>query len=360
VNLIGEHIDYHMLSVLPMAIQRRIRLRFRSSENSEVRAESEVFGERSIRLDEKLELGAAGDWVNYLKAAVRIVRGNWDIRTGFEGVVMSDLPTAAGLSSSSSLLTAFALALLQVNEKSATLEDLMGVLPEGEQFVGTRGGGMDHATVLAGRRGCALHVRFAPFEVRPVPIPRGWKFLIAHSLVRAEKSGAARARYNACREAGLSALRKLGLDDFRTARLEAADSPNLTGEEGDAYLHVVTEAQRVDDAICAMQRADFAHFGELLNESHKSLRDRLRVSNPALDTLTEIALEAGAQGARLTGAGFGGCVLMLCTEATQSRVAAALRERFYAQRIESLLDDVLFEAIASDGALLEGAIYGAN
>src|SRR5260370_898612 len=100
------------------------------------------------------------------------------------------LPAAAGLPSPSALLAVFTLALLRPNRGQATFDELMDVLPDGEQFGGTRGGGMDHAAVLGSRAGCAPLISFNPVAIRHIPIPSEWAFLVADSLVRAEKSGA--------------------------------------------------------------------------------------------------------------------------------------------------------------------------
>ena len=96
--------------------------------------------------------------------------------------IASNLPPAAGLSSSSALIVAFALCLLAANGIEAGFEDLMAILPEGEHFVGTRGGGMDHAAILASRAGCASLIEFAPLGVRHIAVPGDWAFLVAHSL----------------------------------------------------------------------------------------------------------------------------------------------------------------------------------
>lgn len=363
VNLIGEHVDYHNLPVLPMAIQRSIRIAYRVRNDREIRAASTVYGDRAFEWTPQLEASAAGDWVNYVKAAAQAVEGKWRLAFGIDAAVVSDLPPAAGLSSSSALLVAFTLALLRANGVEASFEDLMEVLPEGEYFVGTRGGGMDHAAVLAGRPGCALLIHFSPVSVRPVPIPKDWAFLVAHSLSTAEKSGALKAEYNSRRTAGSQALARLGFSSFKEAveqpdieELERLASSRLEDEvERRCFLHVVSEAARVGRAVTALERADAAEFGRILNAGHASLRDQLRVSCPALDALTEAALASGALGARLTGAGFGGCAVVFCHAAERERVAAGLVERYYSKRYskESSFDPAvhLIAATPSGGAL---------
>ena len=359
VNLIGEHIDYHNLPVLPMAIPRSIRVAYRVRNDRQIHAASAVYGDRAFDWTHQLRASAAGDWVNYIKAAAQAVEGKWQLAFGIDAAVTSDLPPAAGLSSSSALLVAFTLALLRANGIEASFEELMEVLPEGEYFVGTRGGGMDHAAVMAGRTGQAVLVHFSPVSVLPVPMPPDWAFLVAHSLCTAEKSGAVKAEYNSRRTAGSGALARLGLGSFRAAleqqgvqELERLALSHLDDEmERRCFLHVVTEAARVDQAVAALQAADAVKFGEILNAGHASLRDQLRVSCPPLDALTEAALASGALGARLTGGGFGGCAVVLCRSADRERVAAGMVERFYSKYANFDPAVHLIAAAPSAGAL---------
>jgi galactokinase len=310
VNLIGEHIDYHGLPVLPMALQQRVEVAFDPRDDQRIRVTSPAYGARAFEWRESLEPAPPGDWGNYLRAAAVAVARKWGVGRGFDGVISSDLPAAAGLSSSSALIVAVTLALLRTNGWRATFEQLMEILPDGEHFVGTRGGGMDHAAVLASRAGYASLVSFHPPAVRHVPVPPDWTFLVADSGVRAEKSGAARERYNAVR-----------------------NSPG-------AAAHVATESARVAAAVAAMEASDAECFGRLLLESHASLRDRLQVSHPALDRIVECATEAGAMGARLTGAGFGGSAVVLCSRRNAAQVQAALAKQWS-----------VFQAEGGDGAL---------
>ncbi len=356
VNLIGEHIDYHELPVLPMAIQRKISITFQGRRDTLIEASSPGYPNRSFSLSDSSRF-SPGDWGNYLKAAVQMLGRRWKLAHGIDAAVSSDLPLAAGLSSSSALLTGFALALLRANDIQPTVYELMELLPEGEQFVGTRGGGMDHAAVLASRAGSALLVHFAPFKFEPIPIPHGWAFLIAHSLTVAEKSGAVKAEYNARRMAGVKALCALGLPSFRAAMQEhcekqlAAKAAGLASDQRDAFLHVIAEARRVEAAVNALRNDDISAFGRLLSASHASLRDRLRVSNAALDELVAAGLEAGALGARVTGAGFGGCALILCKLPYMSDVRERLIRTFYRQRPGFDPRNHLIMAEPSGGAL---------
>jgi galactokinase len=361
VNLIGEHIDYHNLAVFPMAIQRRIHIAVRPRADRSIRvASSGSYGEREFEWTPRLEPARAGDWINYAKAAAQAVGDRWGLRTGIDAVVVSDLPAAAGLSSSSALLTGLTLALLRANGVHTTFDELMEVLPEAEYFVGTRGGGMDHAAVLASKPGCALLVRFAPVSVEDVRIPAGWSFLIAHSLTTAEKSGEVRAEYNFRRTAGTRALKILGLASYRAAveqhtfeELCAMARERLEDPERGPFLHVTGEATRVREAVQAMRKGDAEEFGRLLYASHESARDLLRISCPALDELVEVARNAGALGARLTGAGFGGCAVVFCREAERPGIRARLIQSYYSHRSGFDPGIHLIDAEPSAGVLIE-------
>ena len=333
VNLIGEHIDYHHLPVLPMALHRSIRVTFEPRADVEIRVTSGTYGHREFTWTPALTPVARGDWENYLRAAAQAIAGKWGILRGMDAEIESDLPAAAGLSSSSALIVAVTLALLRANGREASFEELMEILPHGEQFVGTRGGGMDHAASLASRENHASLIGFVPLSVQHVPIPPDWAFLVADSLHAAEKSGAVRERYNAVRTAGNDALRQAGFASYLDA-IESKNEPNLTALAAarnlpPAFLHVVTEAFRVQHAVDAMRRADAAAFGEILLASHASLRDRLQVSCPPLDRLVDAAMASGALGARLTGAGFGGCAVVFCRREDLAKVHDGLAQRFY-------------------------------
>ncbi len=366
VNLIGEHIDYHGLPVLPIAIGRYVRVAFRARHDRLIRAVSaEPYGLREFDWTPSLAPAAPGDWQNYLRAAAQVVSSMGKLPLaprGIDAAVVSDLPSAAGLSSSSALLVAFTLALLRANQCPATFEELMAVLPDGEQFVGTRGGGMDHAAVLASQPGCASLIDFEPLSVRPIPMPPDWGFLVAHCLESAEKAGSARDAYNARRRAGTTALQRLGFPSYRIAirgrslaQLQSlADDENLNSiEEQDGFLHVASEALRVQAAVDALESQDHSAFGDLLLQSHASLRDRLKVSCPALDRLVEAAMESGAAGARLTGAGFGGCAVIFGLKRDLPALRSRLIDRYYSGRPEFREDQHLIDADPGPGVLYQ-------
>lgn len=343
VNLIGEHIDYHGLPVLPMALQRGIRIEFAARRDDVVvlRNADPRFGERRFTVAPDLAPGPPGDWGNYAMAAAVTVASRYGARTGLEGTLSSDLPPAAGLSSSSALVVAVARALLHAQGLSPDPVELAEALAEGERFVGTAGGGMDQAASLLGVAGHAMEIFFRPLEARPVPFPGDWAVLVAHTGVSAEKSGGAQEAYNRRRAESAAALASLadamgdpGASPRSLIRRHGAASllSRCRGMEGEGARwagHALSEALRVDEAVYALRGGDLEAFGSLLNASHTSLRDVYEVSHPRLDALVDAARAAGAAGARLTGAGFGGCMLAVCREeladAVRDGLAAAQR-----------------------------------
>ena len=236
-----------------------------------------------------------------------------------------------------------------------------------ERYVGTLGGGMDQAISLGARKGTVGKVAFSPLSITHVPLPATWRFVVASSLVPAEKSGTAQAAYNERTREVESALHhvwsRLGADapeeqpTYRAllARQDqdigsvAADSlPPLLAAR---FRHVISEAERVDRAVDALRSQDLESFGRLMDQSHASLRDDYDVSGPDLDRLVELARDAGAAGARLTGAGFGGCVVALVREEAVPDLVGALSSAFYEPRgMEPGPGEHLFEARPGAGA----------
>src|SRR5436190_6635255 len=367
VNLIGEHIDYCGLPVFPMALRQSLRIAFHPRSDRETRLVNRDprFAPYAFAVSETIPPAPTGDWSNYARAAVGALAQRFPDLRGVDALVQSDLPIAAGLSSSSALVVALALALLQANGVTVAPLELMELLAQGERYVGTAGGGMDQAIILGARAGCASRIDFRPLRLTPTPVPAGWQFVVAWSLVPAEKSGAARQAYNErtrqCDEARRLVAARLGRREDITYPALLAAAPveelllvaeaTLSGVLARRFRHVVTEGTRVPQAEAAMAAGDLAAFGRLLDASHQSLRDDYEVSHAELDRLVELAREAGAVGARLTGAGFGGSIVALVRAERAAEVMAALRERFYAPRgVAGDVGQHLFVAESAAGA----------
>jgi galactokinase len=265
------------------------------------------------------------------------------------------VPHAAGLASSSALVVACALAILAVNEIEPDRIELMDLCARAERYVGTKSGGMDQAICFGALPGNAALIEFDPLRLRQTPIPTDWRFVVANSFVEAKKTGAARKGYNArveeCRQALalLDPEAKSFADHLLRMPVEsvlerAAALPETLRRR---VRHVVTEAGRVEEARVAMVQGDFERFGRAMDASHASLRDDYEVSTRELDKLVEAAKEHGAAGARLTGAGFGGCVVALCKGSRMQDLIDGLEKAIEGTRRGT---PVAFVATASSGA----------
>jgi len=373
VNLIGDHTDYNGLPVFPLALQRAALLVGRARDDDRVRAMNAdpAFPPLEFAIGPNIPPGPAGSWGNYVRAAAQALAREGALVRGCDFVVASDLPIAAGLSSSSALAIASALALLTVNDRPWEPLPLADAMARAERYVGTLGGGMDQAICLGAQDGHAAVIEFDPLRLSHVPVPGDWRIVVADSLVRAEKSGAAREHYNergmTCRAALDTVATREGLSDRVRSYADllshrpAADwlalgERILSGTAFHRYRHTISEGERVVVAKAAMAHGDMEEFGRLMWASHQSLANDYEVSLPELDALVEIARQAGAAGARLTGAGFGGCVVALARATGVEAVVNALREHYYAGRLPpDRLAQHLFVAVPSGGAAVTSA-----
>ena len=339
VNLIGEHVDYHDLPVMPFATDLALWIAFRRRADRRLRIGTTEPGMEPEELELVPEIGSreSGDWRNYVRAAARSLVRVQEVKRGADALVLSDLPVASGLSSSSALVVGVGLMLARIADAELDRARFAEQMAIAERYTGTRGGGMDQAACLLSRAAHVSLMDFDPVRVRPIPFPAGAVVVVADSGERAEKSGAVQAAYNERRESGIRALGAVA-DDFGRSDAGYRELVDAFGEseclergaellepqEFSRYRHVVTEYGRVRAAVDALETVALAELGRLLDASHASLRDDYGVSTPALDRLVACARDAGALGARLTGAGFGGSVLALVEAAQAERVGEAL------------------------------------
>jgi galactokinase len=367
VNLIGEHTDYNHLPVLPIALDREVVIRFTPRADARVLLTNTnpLFPPVAFDLGPAIPAEPGGAWGNYARAAGQGLWAELGPLRGIEGEVGSTVPVAAGLSSSSALVVATALALLDANGRTMEPIALMDLLARAERYVGLEGGGMDQAISLGGRAGHALRIDFAPLRLTPVAVPADWRFVVADTLVRAEKSAAARDAYNTrvaqCREA-LARFRAANPDvpcDSYAELLTALSAENATTRAASTldgvllkrFRHVVSEGARVTEAVAALREENSVTFGRLMRASHRSLRDDYEVSCPELEELVSQAEKAGAAGARLTGAGFGGSIVALTTAGRADGMIGALASGYYRPRgIPDAVGRHVFVAIPGAGA----------
>lgn len=322
VNLLGDHTDYHDGLVLPMAIDRDCIVAYSHD------SDDEMLEARTLDGDDTL-------LAPFVDAARRALGGG---RHGSSGALMlsSTVPIGAGLASSAAICVGL-VGVLEPNLLSDPSAVACTARDVEVAATGVRGGLMDQLTSAAGIAGHALRIDCADWSIEPLPLPTELGVVVVHS---GQPRSLARSPYAARREASTAVARRLGLRSLREARLDqVADEP--------LGRHVVSENGRVDDAVGALRGNDVGRLGELMAASHASLRDDYQVSTPELDRLVELLVEEGAAGARLTGAGFGGCVVA----ATTADVAASVGQRAagrYARETE--LSPAVYVPRAVDGA----------
>ncbi len=311
VNLIGEHTDYNDGFVLPMTIDRAIWIALRPRDDGEVHAHALDFDEKTSFALDGLERSDAG-WAEYLKGvAWSLQEADYGLR-GWEGVFAGDVPRGAGLSSSAALELATARAFAAVSDLPWDPKPMARLCQRAENdWVGMRCGIMDQMISAAGRADHALLIDCRSLETEAVPLPPGTVVVV---LDTATRRGLVDSVYNERRARCEAAAEALGVQALRDVSVEqldihAAELDEITRRRA---RHVVTENARTLQAVEAMRQGDAAGMGRLMNASHASLRDDFEVSSEELDAMVACARgEGSCNGARMTGAGFGGCALAL-------------------------------------------------
>jgi galactokinase len=343
VNLIGEHTDYNGGFVLPTVIPQRTQVELAPSTGNSVRVWSDALSRpaeiRTYTLGEETRLG---NWLDYIQGVTKLLAAEGFRLTGCDVRIESTVPLGSGLSSSASLTvsllrglrSAFALVLDDVQIA------LLGQRVENE-FVGAHVGIMDPMAVSLADSGTALFLDARSLAYERVPLPPGADLVVLHSgITHALTGGDYNTRRRECEEAcqllGISQLRDLVAGDL--PRVNALPEPYNRRAR-----HVITENGRVLAAVTAMRAHDLTRLGQLFYASHASMRDDYRVSIPEIDRIVELAhADRAIYGARLTGGGFGGAVVMLAHAgmgyAAADRVARAYVERQRAEGVETLIE----------------------
>ena len=311
VNLIGEHTDYSGGLVLPVALELGVRIDGDTADRLELT--SDVFGAAN----------PADGWGRYVAAVEAELDALGRPPVGFRGRVTSNLPVGAGLSSSAALDVAVATTLCAVADfELEPMAVALAAQRAEHRAVGVPCGIMDQAASVLGRAGHAILLDTASLEYRLVPLPPGLALVIVDSGVRRrlEESGYAQRRREL--ERAVPVLR--GTPPADVAAADAADLPPR-------LRHVVTENDRVRRTVTALEQGDAAQLGAIFREGHESLRRDFEVSTPELDLLVDLAYDAGAAAARMTGGGFGGSIVALVdvdgAQATADAIVATYTER---------------------------------
>ena len=330
VNLIGEHTDYNGGEVLPIAIDRRTLVALRPNGGPEWRAVSASETTRG-RFD-AAPRDRADAWWDYLAGVVAELAKAGVHAPTCDVAVMSDVPSGAGLSSSAALEVAMALAVTTLVHASTPLESLALLAQRAEVgFVGVNSGIMDQFASALGQPGQAVHVRCDTAEWQLLPVDES-VLIFDTAVPRSLRTSAFNTRRAEC-EAALVALREHtpALPNLAAATPAMLDAAALPDPIGRRARHVVDEMARVHAAVAALQ--DGARIpGPLLLASHASLRDLYECSSPELDWFVEQAMQIdGIRGARLTGAGWGGCAIALGAHDALTSAAPRLEAAYHAR-----------------------------
>jgi galactokinase len=323
VNLLGEHTDYNGGPVLPMAISRRTTVVAASADAWEF-ASAESPTPVRVEVDAELQ----GNWADYITGVVRELRALGAAPRGARLAVSTTVPIGAGLSSSAALTVSAARALAALAGRRLDARALAEVAFRAEHDqVGVRVGRMDQTVAALGRRGHALLFETATGQITEVPMP------IQVLVIETGKShrltgGALNERRKEC-ETALVRLRNRWPDLASLCALPPDDLPRaerlLPETLARRVRHLVTETARTRNAAASLREGDLARLGELLIAGQRSLRDDYQSSIPEADFIVDSAVRHGAFGARLTGAGWGGAVLVLAPEETRRVVVRGVR-----------------------------------
>jgi galactokinase len=331
VNLIGEHTDYNDGFVLPMAIDRSVWIALRPRNDRRVLISSlEMKTHGDFSLDDLHKDGS--DWYEYLKGVAWALKGSGYRLQGWEGVMSSDVPVGAGLSSSAAIEMATARAFAQVTgfEWNPARMAQAGRKAE-NSWVGVSTGIMDQMASAACQEGHALFLDCRSLHYENIPLPVGVAVVV---LDTATRRGNVDSGYNERFQQCQTAARYFGVKALRDV------SPKELTEKGKGLdevvyrraRHVVMEDQRVLDAIEAMRAGDVVKLGQLLDASHLSMRDDFEITNEALNIMVSIARpQPGCYGARMTGGGFGGCAMALVDAGKAEKFAGIVAHDYQAK-----------------------------
>ena len=342
VNLIGEHTDYNDGFVLPCAIDFHTLVAGQARADRRVRVLAADYGGQldEFSLDEPITVRADAPWANYVRGVVKMLLAQGLALQGADLAVAGNVPQGAGLSSSASLEVAvgqFFKSLCGLDTLSPTDLALIGQRAE-NQFVGCNCGIMDQLISARGQAGHALLIDCRTLEMRAVPLPPDMAVMIIHSRIR---RGLVESEYNARRAQCEQAAAHYGVKALRDLTPEQllAGAAGLDAVTYRRARHVVTENQRTLAAAQALAAHDLPLLGQWMAQSHASMRDDFEITVPAIDALVALTQAAvGPQGgARMTGGGFGGCVVALMPVAQVARVRAAIETHYRSPQGEAAL-----------------------
>ncbi|EIJ72508.1 galactokinase [Haemophilus parahaemolyticus] len=345
VNIIGEHTDYNDGFVMPCAINYGMAVSFAKRNDS-------IWRVYAIDINEQDEFDLSQDftqsehkWANYVRGVVKYVQEQCpEFKQGADLVMTSDVPMSSGLSSSAALEISIGKTCQVLGNLPLSLAQIALIGQKAEnKFVGANCGNMDQLTSALGHKDHLIMIDCRSLEITPTPVPHGYSIAIINSNVKHDLvTGEYNSRRQECEQAakffGVKALRDVTPEQFHARENELKAESELAYKRA---KHVVYEDQRVLDAVAALKANDMVKLGQLMGESHDSMRDDFEITIPEIDYLVELAQVAIGKngGARMTGGGFGGCIVCLVpnekVEALRQLIAdnyekqTGIKETFY-------------------------------
>ena len=349
VNLIGEHIDYSDGFVLPFAIKDRTLVAARKRGDSTVRIASAQRRNKIVTVDiSTVKPGLKGEWERYALGVLWAL----GVKEGVDLLIDGHVPLGAGLSSSAALECSVATAMNHLFDLGFNLEELARLTQKAEnQYVGVPCGIMDQSVSLMATQGSALLLDCRDLTTKNIPFDvasSGLELLIIDTQAHHALTDGGYAERRASCE---SVVAKLGISSLRELSMEQLENSRglLTETEFVRARHAVTEMKRVLECVEALSNSDFERVGQLINQSHISLRDDYTVSCPELDTAVEAALAAGALGSRMVGGGFGGSAIALIQASKTTETIKAVEKAFSSKGFKA---PRFFTSLPSQGAEL--------
>lgn len=347
INLIGEHTDYSEGFVLPVAINRYMIIAFTPRNDNLIQLYSLDFDDTlSVPLDGLKQ--AQGGWKDYVMGmAWALIDSGYDL-SGWQGVVAGNIPIGAGLSSSAAFEVAIGKTFCSTSNLQISAIELAKISRKAEsQWVGVNVGIMDHLISAAGKENHALLLDCRNFELEYIQIPKEVRLIILDTNTRRElTSSAYNERHNDVREAA----ERLGLKQLRdaTTSLLHRDKTILNALLFKRAKHVISENERVKDFVKAMRKSDLLTMGNIINQSHASLKDDFEVSSKELDFIVELAQsQTNCIGARMMGAGFGGCALAVINNDDTQTFEQTVHDSYLD---ETDIKPHIFEVLSAEGA----------
>lgn len=360
VNLIGEHTDYNFGLVLPMAIDRRIEVWFAIRDDKQVNLFSKNFEQSSsFTLGEEIVRGDNVTWSDYVKGVARVMLQHGHDLVGLDAFIFGDIPLGSGLSSSAAIEVASVLAFAKAAsfDLGGPLEIAKLAQQAEREFVGVNCGIMDQFISAAGVERHALKIDCLDMAFQSIEMPLDATIVIGDTkLSRSLAASAYNQRRRECKQSLVLMRDHLTLgDDFDSLRqvdlaMVEASREFLPDELFRRCRHVVSENNRVTETAAALKANDLTRVGELFDASHESLRDDYEVSSDGLNSMVQSMRELpGCFGARLTGAGFGGCAIAIVDRAGEAEFTKQLLAR--SERSEPMAIEA-YAAIPSAGGMI--------